>query len=116
MTVRTLDLAVPKGQRVIQPIQVTTNGSATPLPVGTTAKMQIRSSPKSLITLAELTTENAQIIIDLASALVTIQMSSTITAAFAFERAMYDLELIYSNGEKDRIVEGRVYVLPSVTQ
>lgn len=114
--IQTLDLAVPKGAQVVQPILVTTSGAVSPLPSGTTAKMQIRSNPLSAIVLADLSVGNGMLTVDLTNALVTIKLSSTITAGFAFERAVYDLDLIYSNGEHDRIVEGKVFVLPNVTQ
>jgi hypothetical protein len=117
VTVTIMDLEVRKGARVIQPVLVQTNGATVALPAGTTAKMQIRSERGSTVVLDDLSTVNGRLTIDVAAALVTITIPSAVSAAFTFERAVYDLDLIYTAGnERDRIAEGKVYVFPAVTQ
>lgn len=111
-----LDLAIPQGTKVVQPVLVTQNGVSVPLPVGTNAKMQIRSQRDSTTVLAELSTANGRILVDTVLAKVTIVFASAFTAGFDFERGVYDLDLIYPDNEKERIVEGKVYVFTSVTQ
>lgn len=112
------DIGIPQGAQFVQPIQVLTNGVVVALPATTTAKMQIRSSRNSATVLAELTTENGQLTVDYTSALVTINLPSAVSAAFTFERGVYDIDLIYPGAtpEHDRIVEGKVYVFQRVTQ
>ena len=116
MPVPQLDLAVPKGTKVVQPVLVTTNGLSVPLPNGTKAKMQIRTSRLSSVVKAELSSDNGRLVVDAATAKVTITLVSAFTATFDFERGVYDLDLIYPDNEKERIVEGKVYVFPAVTQ
>ncbi len=111
-----LDLPIRKGTKLVQLVQVTTNGAVTPLPVGTRARMQIRTSHRSSAVQAELTTENGRLAIDVATARITITLVSALTAAFTFERGVYDLKLIYPDNEEETITHGKVYVLPSVTR
>lgn len=116
MTVSYLDLPVPKGARVIQPVVVLTSGSVVPLPVGTKAHMQIRRNAESDIVLADLSTDNGKLLIDINTATVTINMSSAFTDTFDFDRGVFDIDLIYPDTQKERIVEGKVWVKLSVTQ
>jgi hypothetical protein len=110
------DISVKKGTRLAKLIQVLSNGAVVALPVGTKAKMQIRTSFSSAIVKLELTTENNGITIDVNQAQVTFTLTSAQTALFDFERGEYDLNLIYPDNEAECIVEGKVYVIPSVTQ
>lgn len=116
MTAAKLDLAVQKGDRIVQVVLVTTNGVTVPLPSGTSAKMQIRRNHESVIILGELTPDNERILVEPDSAKVTITMPSAFTSSFEFERAVYDLKLIYPDNEEETIVAGKIYVLPSVTR
>jgi hypothetical protein len=114
--VAVLNLALKKGSKVVQPIEVAINGVLTPLPGGTLAKMQVRADVSSNVVLLELTTENGGILVDAPGAIVTITMTSAITKALVFERAVYDLTLIYPDAEEETIVEGKIYAYPSVTR
>lgn len=117
MAVGRLDIRIKKGANVAQPIQVLTGGEVEPLPVGTTAKMQIRTTHQSEVVQAELTTENGRLLVDAANALVTITLTSAYTAAWTFERGVYDLFLTFpEDGGDEPIVEGKIYVMPSVTR
>lgn len=116
MTVGHLDLEVPKGARVVQPILVTTDGSVVSLTPGTKALMQVRRSEKSNTVLAELSTENGRLALDVTTALLTITMPSDFTATLDFERARYDIFLIYPDLSREKIVEGKVFVFASITR
>lgn len=112
-----MDLAIRKGTQVVQPVLITTGGQTLPLPGGTKAKMQIRTSVESAVVKTELTTENGGLAIDVVAAKVTINITSAVTGAMDFERGVFDLQLIYSSGnEAEQIVQGKVYVFPSVTR
>lgn len=110
------DISLKKGTKLAKLIQVLSNGAVVALPVGTKGKMQVRTSASSATVKAELTTENNGITIDIDQAQVTFTLTSVQTAAFDFERGEYDLKLIYPDNEAECIVEGKVYVIPSVTQ
>lgn len=115
LAVAVMDLAVKAGTRLVQPVDITADGESVPLPNGTRAKMQIRPAPGSATLLAEFTTENGRLAVDAGNARVTITMTSALTAGFAFERAVYDLVLIYPDNEQEAIVQGKVYVFPAIT-
>lgn len=110
------DLSVPKGTKVSKLIQVQSNGAVVALPIGTKAKMQVRTSASSALVKLELTTENGGISVDESQAQVTFTLTTAQTAAFDFTRGEYDLNLIYPDNEWERLVEGKVFVFPAVTQ
>jgi hypothetical protein len=110
------DISVKKGARLSKLVQVLSNGAVVALPIGTTAKMQIRTSDSSAVVKLELTTENGGVAVDVDQAQVTFTLKSADTAAFDFTRGEYDLKLIYPDLESEFLVEGKVYVFPSVTQ
>lgn len=111
-----VDLPIRKGTQIVQPVLVTQDGETIALPGGTAARMQIRTSVDSATVKAELTTANGQLVVDTGAAKVTINMSSAFTATLDFERGVYDLHLIYPSNESELIVEGKVFVFPSVTR
>lgn len=114
--VANLDLSIKSGSRFVQPIEVAVNGVLSPFPPGTTAKMQIRASPGNSVVLSELTSTGGELVVNEGAATVTITMSSVLTAGFAFERGVYDLVLTYPDTNKEAILEGKVFVFPSVTR
>lgn len=116
MTTSQLDLSIQKGSRLVQPVLVTTNGNSVPLLPGTKARMQIRANRNSATVLAELSVDNSRLAIDTDAAKVTITFASAYTAGFTFTRAVYDLKLVYPDNEEETIIEGRVFVFPSVTK
>lgn len=114
--VATLDLSVKKGSKLVQPVEVTLNGELAPFPPGTTAKMHIRTSMEEATPVVELTTENGGLVVDAGGALVTITILSSASKNYTFERGVYDLALVYPDAQEEMILEGRVYVFPSVTR
>lgn len=67
----------------------------TPVPLsGYTARMQIRPSVSSLVTILEVTTENSMLIIDDLTKTITINIPAATTQTFTFKSAVYSLELV----------------------
>jgi hypothetical protein len=85
---------------------------------GYTARMQIRITRGSTVTVHELTTENGGITLNAADGGINLLISDTDTAAFDFDNAVYDLELINTagNGDVTRVAEGIVKLHKEVTR
>lgn len=85
---------------------------------GYTARMQIRITRGSDTTVFELTTENGGITLTAADGGIHLLISDTDTAAFDFDNAVYDLELINTSGNGDvtRVAEGTVKLHKEVTR
>jgi len=85
---------------------------------GYTARMQIRITRGSTVSVHELTTENGGITLNAADGGINLLISDTDTAAFDFDNAVYDLELINTNGNGDvtRVAEGTVRLHKEVTR
>ncbi|CAM5591887.1 hypothetical protein [Rhodanobacter lindaniclasticus] len=82
---------------------------------GYTARMQVRASVAAADVLLELTTENGGITLD-SDGTVTLQASATATAAMAWTRGVYDLELVDGGGVVTRLAAGSVEVSREVTR
>ena len=98
---------------------VLTWGDENGLPIdltGYSARMQIRETVDAVAALPDATTVNGQIILGGAAGTVTFAIPATITAAFTFEEAVYDLEVESAGGHVTRLVEGSVYLSPEVTR
>jgi hypothetical protein len=82
------------------------------------ARMQIRSELESPTVLAELTTENGGITLGGPLGTIALFLSDTTTAAFLWDSAVYDLELIAPGigGDVTRRIEGSVSVSKEVTR
>lgn len=79
-----------------------------------TARMHVRRTTTSSSTLIELTTENGRIDLN-ASGQITLSLSAAETAAIA-EGGVYDLELIDSSANVERVVEGAFILSLEVTR
>jgi hypothetical protein len=90
------------------------------LPVNITEidfRMQIRTTPQSNTVIIELSTDNGGIIkTDSANGEFELNISSTDTTLFTFNKAVYDIEVTYPNGEVHRLFEGGVYLKLEVTK
>lgn len=82
---------------------------------GYTARMQVRASVAATDVLLELTTDNGGITLG-SDGTVTLQASAITTAALAWTRGMYDLELMDSAGVVTRLAAGSVAVSREVTR
>lgn len=83
---------------------------------GYTARMQIRSKVDSLDTIAELTTENAGIVLNNINKTILLQIPALTTSAFSFINAVYSLELIASGGQVTTLVTGTITLVKEVTR
>lgn len=83
---------------------------------GYTAHMQLRSDIGSATAIIALTTANGRITIAPLIGQVDLVLSATETAALAFDRAVYDLEIISASGEVTRILQGSVTLSKEVTR
>lgn len=96
-----------------------TNSRLPPTPVnltGYTGRLQIRANVKSETVLHEATTENGGISIDAAKGEVTLTIPAASSAAWSWDKGVYDLELVSSSGAVKRFIEGSVQVSPEVTR
>ena len=83
---------------------------------GYTARMQIRETIESTTTLHTLTTENGGITLGGAAGTIALTISATDTAAFTFDSAVYDLEVISGAGVVTEVLRGAVYLNDEVTR
>jgi len=82
---------------------------------GYTARMQIRESIDDVTEILELT-DVAGLDLIVNGAQITITMTATETAAFTFDQAVYDLEMISGTGAVKRLLEGSVILSKEVTR
>ena len=80
-----------------------------------TARMQIRESIDDVTEIIELLSPG-DISISANDAKITITITAAVTAAFDFDTAVYDLELIDGSGNVTRLVEGEVELCREVTR
>lgn len=83
---------------------------------GYTAKMQVRQSPQSGTVLLELSTSNGRITLGGAAGTITLALTAAITAAIAWRRGVYDIELTSGDGTVTRLLEGEIQVSKEVTR
>lgn len=81
-----------------------------------TAEMQIRSEIKSAQVICEASTTNKRIIIHPSLNLIEVKIPASETSLFAFDKAVYDIELEFPNGDRFRIVQGQLSLSPEVTR
>lgn len=82
---------------------------------GVTARMQIRLKTDSTEVLHTLTTENAGIILDNTLKTITLEIDETVTAAFSFKSAVYDLEIL-KNSDVIPFLTGTILLTKEVTR
>ena len=83
---------------------------------GYTARMQIRETLESTTVLHEMTTEDGGITLGGAAGTIALTISATDTAAFTFDSAVYDLEVISGAGVVTEVLRGDVYLNDEVTR
>jgi hypothetical protein len=83
---------------------------------GFTARMQIRETVESTTVLHSLTTENGGITLGGAAGTIALLISATDTAAFTFDSAVYDLEIISAGGVVTEVMSGTVTLGDEVTR
>ncbi len=111
-----LDFVIPKGSTWTQRLWVKDGVSNDPIDItGYTASMKIRPTVASSTVIATLTTENGCIAISGTEGMITLSLSSTVTAAVTQSGGVYDL-LVTGGGRVTRLVEGSVSFKPVVTR
>ncbi|NDG64333.1 MAG: hypothetical protein EBY29_12860 [Planctomycetes bacterium] len=89
----------------------------TPIPLaGYVAQMQIRETLESNTVIAELTSANGGILIDVANNTIAINISSAITTNFTFDTAVYSCELTDSSSRVVPFLRGNVTLIKEVTR
>lgn len=78
--------------------------------------MQIRSDVKSDSVICDASTTNNKITINEVSGIITIKIPAAETEKFNFDKAVYDIELEFSNGDRFRIVQGSITLNLGVTR
>jgi hypothetical protein len=79
------------------------------------ARMQVREKHTSPNAIVELTSDNNLITLG-STGTIGLTISDTVTATFAPKEYVYDLELVNSQGQTTRIIEGFFLVTPEVTR
>lgn len=94
------------------------NSAGTPINLtGAVARMQVRTTTEALTTLIELNGTNHRAdITNAAGGEITLKISAADTAALNFNTGVYDLEIQYSDGTVDRILQGSVVLSKEVTR
>ena len=105
-----LNIVIEQGT-TFNPVLTYTDNATPPVAIdltGYTARMQIKlkKTDPSFITGGELTTENGGIVLGGVAGTITLLITDTVTAAFVFSNAVYDLELISSGSIVTRLLQG----------
>ena len=83
---------------------------------GSTVRMQIRDNYAAADAVISLSTPNTGITLSNETGKFTITMTATQTESLGIKQGVYDIEVEYSNGTVERILEGRVKISRQVTQ
>lgn len=113
------DLEIYQGSTFVKSFQWKTGVRKTPVDItGFSIRMQIRKSLTDTAVEANLTTENGGIVItDSPNGKFEIRITSSVTDTFTWTKGVYDLEMIYPEGEPViRLIEGNVVNKLSVTR
>lgn len=118
MAAAKIPLAINQGATFAKRLTWTAGAPAVAVDLtGCTARMQIREAIDSATAACTLTTENGGITLGGVAGTIDILIAAIATAAFAFEKAVYDLEIIMSDGiTVHRLAGGAVTVSPEVTR
>lgn len=81
---------------------------------GYTARLAIKDKVGGTV-LHSLTTENTGIVINTSANTITLAISATDTAAFAWKKAVYDLEMVSASGVVTALISGSITVSKEVT-
>jgi hypothetical protein len=116
MAAATYDFEIEQGATLLKPI-VWKDSSGEPVNLTNyTARMQVRQSVSSADVLLELSTSNGKISLAPSTGTITLIFSATTTAAIAWKRGKYDLELTSGDGTVTRLIEGQISVSQEITR
>jgi len=80
------------------------------------ARMQIRETVDSPVVIYEATSAAGQIVLDNTYKTIMLTIPATITSGFAFETAVYSMELFKGSGEVIPFIEGNLVLVKEVTR
>jgi hypothetical protein len=83
---------------------------------GFTGRMQIREKLDSEVVVHELTSANGGIVIDTVLNTITLNIPHTVTSTFAFNTAVYSIELISAGNEVTPFANGSISLVKEVTR
>lgn len=118
-TPQNISLTIYQGSTFQKSWSIVETGTDEPIDLsGYTARMQIREKLKSETVILELTTENGRITIDVGeeTTTLTLYVDPETTAAITVARGVYDLEIIDTNYDVYRLMQGAVTVSKEVTR
>ena len=93
------------------------SGSGRPINLeNCSAKLQVRQSIGSPDTLLELSTANTRIKPLSFDGNIEFDVPADVTGALTFESGIFDLVITYSDGSKERVLEGEIRVVDGVTR
>ena len=117
MAAATHNLVIDKGGRYKKTFKKINTDTRLPVDLtGYTARMQIREYQSSNTIIVELTTENGGITITPAEGKIDLFISADDTSAITKTKGVYDLELIDSIGDPEKLVRGSVRFPEEVTR
>lgn len=117
MTPGRLDITIYQGATFKRIIRLKNSAMAEIDLTGSTARMQIRQAITDATPLIELTAANDRATItDAANGEITLWIADEDTAELDFFKGVYDLEIEYSDGTVDRVLEGKVKLSKEVTR
>lgn len=113
-----IDLEVYKGSTFVKIVQWKTGTPAVAVNLtGCTARMQIRKAVNDTTVLDTLTTENSKLAIhEPLNGKFKIIIPAATSTAYTFTSAVYDLEIVFSDGTVTRVIEGCLSAVPEVTR
>lgn len=82
---------------------------------GYTARMKIKANRTDTTHIDELTTENARIVLGGAAGTIQCIWTAAQTAAYDFDIAHYDLEIIAAGGQVTRLMRGQMHLSKEIT-
>lgn len=117
MTPVKLDLNIYKGSTYRKGFQWKVKSTNLPMDLtGCSIKMQVRSCKTDTTVLLEASTTNGKIVLtDAANGKWQINLSPADTAALAFSKAVYDLDITFPSGDVFTPIEGVVSCTSQVT-
>ena len=84
---------------------------------GCSARMQVRSAYKSTSTWLSLTSgSGGGLTLEALTGTITMVITATTSAALPINKGVYDLEVVQTNGEVTRLLQGSFIVSPEVTR
>ena len=115
-----LNIVIEQGT-TFNPVLTYTDNSSPAVPIdlsGYTARMQIRlkQTDPTFIVGGELTTANGGITLGGAAGTIALLITDTVTTAFTFANAVYDLELIDAGSLVTRLLTGTVTLSTETTR